>query len=259
MPSPQLPAALKTLLAGIPEGALAFSGGADSAYLLWAALAGGVRLDAYYVDTPFQPAFERRDAERLAGKLGARLTILPLDILADPAVAANPAHRCYHCKKNILQRISTAARADGHAVLMDGSNASDEAGERPGMRALAEFAVRSPLREAGLTKAEVRAAAREAGLFTWNKPAYACLATRVPTGTPLDAGTLARVEGAEDALFALGLTDFRCRVRGNAALLQLPAALHEEARARWGEITAALAPFFAAVRLDETTRPSEIF
>lgn len=253
----ELPRALGAILEGIPRAALAFSGGADSAFLLYAALQGGVEVDAYYVDTAFQPAFELRDARRLAAELGARLQVLPHDILADPEVAANPPERCYHCKKGILTRILGAAKQDGHTLLMDGSNASDDAGDRPGMRALGEFGVRSPLREAGLRKADVRRLAKEAGLFTWKKPAYACLATRVPTGTALEDRTLAKIEAAEDALFELGFSDFRCRVQGGAARMQFNEEQLSRAADRWCEIYAALAPHFDEVLLDLKPRPVE--
>lgn len=257
MPSRALPENLAALLGRMPDAALAFSGGVDSAYLLYAALQAGVKLTAYYVDTPFQPAFERRDTQRLADELGAPLTVLPFDILSVPEVAANPPDRCYHCKRQIMGRILAAAKVDGHTLLMDGSNASDDAGDRPGMRALDELAVRSPLREAGISKAEVRALSKRAGLFTWNKPAYACLATRIPAGTTLDRAALARVEAAEEALFALGFSDFRCRVREGGALLQFTPAQHPLALARWQAIADALTPYYANISLDPTPRPGE--
>ena len=112
------------------------------------------------------------------------MTVVEADILAVPEAAANGPQRCYHCKTALFSQLRQAAREDGYTVLLDGTNASDDAGDRPGMRALRELEVRSPLRECGLTKEEVRRRSREAGLFTWDKPAYACLATRIPTGTP---------------------------------------------------------------------------
>ena len=160
-----------------PKAALGFSGGVDSSYLLWAARQCGADVRPYYIKTSFQPEFEFEDAKRLCREIGAKLTVLELNALADPAVAANPADRCYHCKRNLFGTLAARALADGYTLLLDGTNASDDAGERPGMRALRELSVRSPLRECGLTKAFIRARSREAGLFTWDKPAYACLAT----------------------------------------------------------------------------------
>ena len=108
-------------------------------------------------------------------------------------MASNPPDRCYHCKRSLFTALLAAAKADGFPVVLDGSNASDDAGDRPGMRALRELEVRSPLRECGLTKSDVRRLAREAGLPVWDKPSYACLATRVPTGTAITREDLGRV------------------------------------------------------------------
>ena len=239
---------------GHPRAALAFSGGVDSAYLLWAGRHWGCDLTAYYVRTAFQPEFELRDARRLSEEVGAPLVVVEVDILAAPLAAANGPDRCYHCKKALFTRLWEAARADGHTLLLDGTNASDDAGDRPGMRALRELAVESPLRLCGMTKAHVRAASKEAGLFTWDKPAYACLATRVPTGQAITREDLARVEGAEDALFALGFTDFRVRLLGGGARLQFPERQWAEAASRRRELLDALRPWFSAVTLDLETR-----
>ena len=233
-----------------PRCALGFSGGVDSAYLLYAGVRAGADIRPYFIKTAFQPAFELADARKLAEGLGVEVTVLELDALADPRVAANPADRCYFCKQNLFRTLKERAIADGYPVLLDGTNASDEAGDRPGMRALAELSVRSPLRECGLTKAEIRARSREAGLFTWDKPAYACLATRVPTGTPITAEDLARVERGEEALFRLGFTDFRLRLFHGAARIQVPAEQTARAAALRQEITRALEGDFSAVLLD---------
>ena len=233
-----------------PRCALGFSGGVDSAYLLYAGVKARADIRPYFIKTAFQPAFELADAQKLAEGLGVEVTVLELDALADPRVAANPADRCYFCKQNLFRTLKERAIADGYPVLLDGTNASDEAGDRPGMRALAELSVRSPLRECGLTKAEIRACSREAGLFTWDKPAYACLATRVPAGETITAETLARVEGAEDALFRLGYTDFRVRVFHGAARLQLPRGQMERAAREAEDIQAALKPYFTPILLD---------
>ena len=241
---------LKQFFQENPRCALGFSGGVDSAYLLYAGVKAGADIRPYFIKTAFQPAFELADAQKLAEGLGAEVTVLELDALADPRVAANPADRCYYCKQNLFRTLKDRAIADGYPVLLDGTNASDEAGDRPGMRALAELSVRSPLRECGLTKAEIRARSREAGLFTWDKPAYACLATRVPAGETITADILARVEGAEDALFRLGYTDFRVRVFHGAARLQLPRGQMERAVREAEELRQALKPYFTPILLD---------
>ena len=237
---------LSDFFRGHPKAALAFSGGTDSALLLWAAREYGCTVTAYYGKTAFQPEFEYRDALRLARELEAPMVTVEADILSVPGAAANGPERCYHCKRALFTRLCEAARRDGHTLLLDGTNASDDAGDRPGMRALRELEVRSPLRECGLTKAEVRRLSREAGLFTWDKPAYACLANRIPTGTPIVREDLEKVEGAENALHALGFRDFRVRIFHGAARLQVPEEQMPLVLERREEILAALGDFDGA-------------
>lgn len=237
-----------------PKAALGFSGGVDSSYLLWAAVNAGADIAPYYIQTAFQPAFELEDAQRLCAQIGVKLDVIRLDALADPRVAANPANRCYYCKVGLFGALRARAKADGYDLLLDGTNASDDAGDRPGMKALREMEVRSPLRECGLTKAMIRQESRKAGLFTWDKPAYACLATRVPTGRTITSELLRRVEGAETALFALGFTDFRVRLYDEAARLQLPEGQLAKAVEQRQAIRQALAPWFDVVLLDTQTR-----
>ncbi|MCI8574018.1 MAG: ATP-dependent sacrificial sulfur transferase LarE [Oscillibacter sp.] len=237
-----------------PRAALAFSGGVDSAYLLYAARRWGAEVQAYYVQTAFQPRFERADAERLAAELGVSMRVLTVDVLAVPEAAANPPDRCYHCKRAIFKAIARAAAEDGFSLLLDGTNASDDAADRPGMRALRELAVRSPLRECGLTKADIRRRSKEAGLFTWNKPAYACLATRIPAGTPITAEMLQKTEAAEDYLFSLGLTDFRVRLLDGCARIQVPAAQIPRLLENRREIVETLKKTYGGVLLDLEAR-----
>lgn len=236
------------------KAALAFSGGVDSAYLLYAAKTAGADVRAYYVKSAFQPRFELEDAKRLCGELGVTLKILPVDVLADRAVRGNQADRCYHCKKMIFNTIAASAAADGYRMLLDGTNASDEEGDRPGMRALRELSVRSPLRECGFTKEEIRRLSKEAGLFTWEKPAYACLATRIPTGEEITAEKLKNTEAAEDFLFSLGFTDFRVRRFGEAARLQFPASQLSRALERREDIVKELKQYYRAIMLDMEAR-----
>ena len=245
-----VPQSLRAFFEAHPRLALAFSGGVDSAYLLYAARACGCDVAPFYARSAFQPEFERRDALRLAAQLDVALYEVPLDVLAVEAVRLNPVNRCYHCKRAIFTALLAAARARGYDAVMDGTNASDDAGDRPGMRALGELGVLSPLRLCGVTKDEVREYSRRAGLFTWDKPAYACLATRVPSGTPITSDMLASVEGAEGALFEMGFTDFRVRLFHGAARLQLPGGQMARALDRRAELRAALAPWFDTVMLD---------
>ena len=237
-----------------PRLALAFSGGVDSAYLLYAATAAGADVTAYYVHSAFQPEFELRDAQRLAAELGAKMRVLELDVLGDEIITANPPERCYHCKKRIFTAIVQAAREDGYDLLIDGTNASDDAADRPGIRALRELAVRSPLRECGITKAQVRQLSREASLFTWNKPAYACLATRIPTGEVITAEKLQKTEQAEEFLKSLGFVDFRVRLMGESAKLQLRGEQLGLLMEKRNEILAGLKPLYSNILLDLEVR-----
>ena len=204
-----------------PKAAIAFSGGVDSAYLLYAAMKYGKEIKAYYVKSEFQPQFEFEDAMGLADMLDADMRILSLEVLSLPLVRENPMDRCYFCKKGIFGAIAQAAMEDGYHILLDGTNASDEESDRPGMRALKELSVLSPLRECGLTKTQIRSLSKEAGLFTWDKPAYACLATRIPFGEEITKSKLEGIEKAEDFLFSCGFTDFRVRSNEGHARLQI--------------------------------------
>lgn len=233
-----------------PKAALGFSGGVDSSYLLYAGIKAGADIRPYFIKTAFQPEFELEDAKRLCAQLGAELHIIKLDALANPDVVKNPANRCYYCKTGLFGTLQARAKADGYTVLLDGTNASDDAGDRPGMKALTEMSVLSPLRLCGLTKAQIREFSREAGLFTWDKPAYACLATRVPTGEAITEALLVRVEGAEQVLFSLGFTDFRVRVFYDAARVQLKPAQMQQALSRRSEILENMKPYFKIVLLD---------
>lgn len=237
-----------------PSVALAFSGGVDSAYLLYSAVKNGVKVRAYYVKSAFQPQFELDDANRLAAYLNADMTVLSADVLRCPQITENPADRCYHCKKLLFGLVAGQAMKDGYDTLLDGTNASDDTGDRPGMRALQELSVLSPLRECGLTKDEIRLRSKEAALFTWNKPAYACLATRIPTGEFITREKLERTEHAEDYLFSLGFTDFRVRSLGDTAKLQIPTSQIDIVMEKRCEIVNELKRYYKSVLLDMEAR-----
>lgn len=245
---------LKTFFTENPVIALGFSGGVDSSYLLYAALQNGAKVKAYFLKTAFQPQFEMDDAMSLAKQLNADLTILSYDVTDFPSVLANPFDRCYHCKTALFTAMQKQALADGCPLLIDGTNASDEVDNRPGMKALTELSVRSPLRECGLTKDDVRRLSRETGLPSWNKPSYACLATRVPTGKKITVDLLQRVEAAENILFEMGFIDFRCRIYDDAARLQFPSVQMIKAIQLRDEIITRLNPYFKIVLLDLVSR-----
>lgn len=234
--------------------ALAFSGGTDSSYLLYEGIRSGCEVHAYYVKSAFQPQFELNDAVKLSDALHAQLTILELDVLSEPQITQNPANRCYYCKRKIFGTIMEAAVADGCEVLIDGTNASDDASDRPGMKALEELQVCSPLRECGITKEELRIRSKEAGLFTWNKPAYACLATRIPFGTVITKEKLHATELSEKALADLGFTDFRIRLQGEAAKIQVPENQLEKLLLYRRGILEKLKPYYSAVTVDLEVR-----
>ena len=245
---------LKDFFLEHPSVAVAFSGGVDSAYLLYAAGKYAKQCRAYYVKSAFQPQFELEDALRFCGEAGIPVRVLSVDILSCEKVAENPADRCYHCKKRIFSAILTAAQEDGFTVLLDGTNASDDSGDRPGMRALTEMSVLSPLRICGLTKAQIRALSKEAGLFTWDKPAYACLATRIPAGVPLCEEKLQIIEKSEAFLAGLGFTDFRVRMNEPFAILQIREEQMPLAMAHRAQIVEALSEHFERVCLDMEVR-----
>ena len=203
------------------KAAIAFSGGVDSAYLLYAAKRYGADVKAYYVKTPFQPRFEYDDALALAEQLQVPMATIRLDILSQPQIAENPQNRCYFCKKRLFSAICEQAKRDGFDVILDGTNFSDDPTDRPGMQALRELQILSPLRLCQLTKEEIRRLSKEAGLFTHDKPAYACLATRIPAGMPITPELLAKTERSEGFMMGLGFRDFRIRITPQGAKLQI--------------------------------------
>ncbi len=237
--------------------ALAFSGGVDSAYLLYAAVQNHCDVTAYFVKTPFQPDFELRDAKKLVQQLGTTLKVIELDVLTDQKIAANPANRCYHCKKALFTALANQASKDGYSLIFDGTNASDQSDDRPGMRALTELKVRSPLRECHLTKSQIRTFSQQAGLFTYDKPSYACLATRIPSGSPITAELLAKIEKSEQLLSQLGYRDFRIRIFHGYARLQLLESQFSQAMEQKDLLCQLLSQDFEGVLLDLIPRKGD--
>lgn len=202
--------------------AVALSGGVDSSYLAYAAKQSGIPCKAYTVKSQFVPQFELNDAKKIAEFIDIPLEIIDIDVLAHDDVTSNPNNRCYYCKHHVFTMICEYAKRDGFTVVCDGTNASDDIDDRPGMRAIAELSVKSPLRDCGLTKSMIRKLAQQANLFTWNKPSYACLATRFQAGQRITSHDLEHIELAEKYLFSLDLSDFRVRLIGNNAKIQVP-------------------------------------
>ena len=234
--------------------ALAFSGGVDSAYLLYAAVENKADIKPYLVKTPFVPDFAVRDAVKIGKILGIKIEIIDLDILSDADICSNTEMRCYFCKLAMLRYVKTSAKKDGYDLIIDGTNADDNAADRPGMAASAEMGVISPLRECGLSKSEIRCLSKKAGLFTWDKPSYSCLATRIYKGEKITSVVLADIEKAESFLFKLGFSDFRVRLYNKSARIQLKEEQMPLFAEKRKEILMALKPIFHDVVLDLNTR-----
>ncbi len=199
--------------------ALAFSGGVDSTFLLYAAQeALGDRVLALTVRSPYIPEWEIEEAGRMARELGIKHHVLEVGI--PDQILHNPNDRCYLCKTYLFNMLGDFARKQGIGHIADGSNADDIFEHRPGLKALKELRVLSPLMEAGLTKSDIRTLSREKGLETWKKPAYACLLTRIPYNTRISNALLRKIEKAETYLMELGIRAVRVRVHDNLARIE---------------------------------------
>ena len=212
---------LFALLQSLDKPAVALSGGVDSALLLAACSRAGVQAAAITAFTPLQPQFERQDARRAAQEAGCGLYVLQPEPLALPEFCANDSRRCYYCKQLVFGAIKAKAQELGCGSLLDGANADDAGDYRPGMQAADELGFISPLLACGFTKQEVRELARRYGLAAADKPAYACLASRIAYGEIITPARLTMVEQAEDALRKLGLKDLRVRCHGNLARIEI--------------------------------------
>jgi pyridinium-3,5-biscarboxylic acid mononucleotide sulfurtransferase len=239
-------ARLFELLAGYESIVVAYSGGVDSAYLAWAAnRARPGQVLCVTADSPSYPRRHRDIAEAIARQFQLPHEFVHTSELERPEYRANPANRCYHCKTELYEHLARLAHDRGFDVIVDGSNADDRGDYRPGRQATREFGVCSPLDEADLTKTEIRALAREAGLPIWDEPASACLSSRIPYQSEVTEAKLATIEAAEEIVRALGFRVFR--VRHHDTLARLEIGRDEMARAFEPDINDALVSRLKAI------------
>lgn len=218
---------LEELLGGLDRVLVAFSGGVDSSYLLAKAVQvkGSKQVMAVTVKSDLNPPGELEEAARFALKLQVQHIVLNVDLTEDRDISANTSERCYFCKRKIFDKIRDIADAHSFKIIIDGSNADDLDDYRPGMRAVRESGIGSPLLEVSLGKREIRELSKKAGLKAWNKPAEACLATRFPYGDKLDTDRLRQVAEAEKYLRLIGIKqDLRVRCHGELARIEVNAS-----------------------------------
>ena len=231
---------------------VAFSGGVDSMLLLKAAAdVLGSRVSAVTFSSRLSPKTELGEAAAAARAMGVRHYVLTFDELTDERILSNPPDRCYHCKHFIFRTLQDFSQAHGLGAVADGTNADDRTEYRPGLRALRELGVHSPLADCGFTKRDVRTAARTLGLSAAGKPSAPCLATRVPYGERLTDALLEKIERAETSLKALGFAQCRVRAHGDIARIEVPAEDLARALEKRSEIIAGLhAAGFLYITLD---------
>ena len=213
---------LKSIILPLESAVVAYSGGVDSAFLLKTALdvLGPEQTLAVTAESPSYPVSELESAKALAEKLGAEFVRIKTDELSRPEYFPNPENRCYFCKSELFSKLEEIRQERGFRHVIEGSNTDDKSDYRPGSKAACEAGVKSPLQEAGLTKSEIRSLSKKAGLPTWDKPALACLASRIPYGERITEEKLLRIDRSESFLRAAGLRDVRVRHHGNIARIE---------------------------------------
>lgn len=233
-----------------PHVALAFSGGVDSSVLLAYALEHGVDILPIFARSPLISQEDWLAAQKVAQHLGIHLSVIDIELLGDPQICENNARRCYFCKTRIFSAMRTVSQTFGYPCLIDGSNASDQYGERPGMQALEELGIRSPLREAGLTKKDIRLMAKNMHLPNWDAPASPCLATRIAFGEHISLQKLARIASAEKILRDMGFINFRVRMSQEDARIEIMESQLSLLVSRRPDILGGMEPLFRYVTLN---------
>ncbi len=215
--------ALKRSVASMKRAAVTFSGGVDSTFLLRVSIdvLGSGNVLALTAVSPVHPRAERQEAQELAASMGARIVMFDSTEMEDENFLANTTERCYHCKRRLFGTVRDIAAKEGYSFILEGSNVDDLEDFRPGSRAREEMGIKSPLLEAGLTKEEIRELSRGLGLRTHDKPAQACLSSRVPYGTAITAEKLASIERSEEFIKALGISQVRVRHHGGIARVEV--------------------------------------
>jgi uncharacterized protein len=233
---------LFSILRDMGQAIVAYSGGTDSAYLAWAATqALGEKSVAITADSASIPESHKRDAIEFARQFGIRHELIPTHEFENPDYLRNDANRCFHCKDELFERLEEVGRERGIAHIVYGVNMDDLGDYRPGQNAAKLHEVRAPLVEAKLSKAEIRELSRQAGLPTWDRPAAACLSSRIPYGTPVTIENIKKVENGEEELKALGFRQFRVRFHGEVARIEIAKEEMEKA------LTVEMARTFTAI------------